>query len=175
MFTKILREVRRAWILILNILPQARTGGESGGGELESVFGAVHELSLKFVSGLALKVAGAIGHDHPVGFLGALTARQRRDHVRLWTDVAAEVAQCRLLGAARGAALVALCRLLVAALRREAGEALVTACSATAVLALLKGRPTLLHRLGALPALVGAISDGKAGESQLAASALALQ
>ena len=70
---------------------------------------------------------------------------------------------------------MALCRLLVAVLRREEGAALVTACNALAVMALQKGRPTLLHRFGALPALVDAISDSRAEHAQLAAAALALQ
>ena len=62
-------------------------GAGAGAGALESVFGAVHVLSVQLAAGLAARVRGALAFDYPVGFLGALSARERRDAVRLWSEV----------------------------------------------------------------------------------------
>jgi hypothetical protein len=47
-----------------------------------------------------------VSRDHRVGFLGALSARKWRDRVRLWAEVAVEVAASKMMSCAIAAAMV---------------------------------------------------------------------
>jgi hypothetical protein len=47
-----------------------------------------------------------VSRDHRVGFLGALSARKWRDRVRLWAEVAVEVAASKMLSCAMASAMV---------------------------------------------------------------------
>lgn len=128
---------------------------------VKSIYSVVHSLSWEFEKQMAAKLLPGMRHIHPVGFLGALSARRRRDRVHMWTALAIETTVCKFLNYA---------------IRIAQGHALITVLRVFTILCLRPGRGTLLFQAGCVELLntqiVGCESTEEVELSSAAAFAL---
>ena len=64
---------------------------------VKSIYSTIHSLSWDFEKEMSVKLLKGMSHIHPVGFLGALSARRRRDRVNIWTALSIETTVCKFL------------------------------------------------------------------------------
>eukprot|EP00961_Rhodomonas_salina_P137258 1846600-Rhodomonas_salina.2 len=62
-----------------------------------SIFEAVFALSWAFGEETVARIVPSVSSDLPLGLFGAMTARRRRERVRMWCDIATERCLCSLL------------------------------------------------------------------------------
>jgi len=116
---------------------------------IKSIFSTVHSLSWDFEKEISAKIHQGMRHVHPVGFLGAYTARRRRDRVRMWTALSIETTVCRFLNYA---------------IRISEGPTLMTVLRVLTLLCLRPGRGTLLFQCGCVELLNSRIVGGQDAE-----------
>jgi hypothetical protein len=125
---------------------------------VKSIFSVVHSLSWEFEKQLATKLLPCMRHIHPVGFLGALSARRRRDRLQMWTALAIETTVCKFLNYA---------------IRIAEGHTLVTVLRVFTILCLRPGRGTLLFQAGCVELLNRRVVGGESSEEVELSSAAA--
>ena len=117
---------------------------------IKSLFSTIQSLSFDFEKEISSKIVRDFSHIHPVGFLGALSARRRRERVRMWTALAIETSVCKFLNNA---------------IRVTEGAALITMLRVFTILCLRPGRGTLLYQIGCVQMLNKRIVGCETGDS----------